>query len=178
MPPAFLFPKRPGVPKGVRAALAFVFDLWAFEVIPASPGRPPIIVYEKIEGDVPLDGETEDAFRVYPHAVHVAKDQGIRGKGCYAPERSIRSRDIGPAIVIEEPASEFGERTFQSVSCANVRAGQRFSPFVPRHEEQGVPKMRQGVAKIDRDLAGRSDGDAVEDADLHGHIIRSIAEKG
>ena len=38
--------------------------------------------------------------------------------------------------------------------------------------------MRQGVAKIDRDLAGRSDGDAVEDADLHGHIIRSIAEKG
>ena len=38
--------------------------------------------------------------------------------------------------------------------------------------------MRQGVAKIDRDLAGRSDGDTVEDADLHGHIIRSIVEKG
>ena len=178
MPPAFLFPERPGVPKRIRADLAFVFDLWAFEIIPASPGRPPIIVHEKIEGDVPLDGETEDAFRVYPHAVHVAEDQGIRGKGCYAPERSIRSRDIGPAIVIEEPASEFSKRSFQSVSGANVRAGQRFWPFVPRHEEQGMPKMRQGVAKIDRDLAGRSSGHAVEDADLHGHIIRSILEKG
>ena len=161
MPPAFLFPKRPGVPKGIRAALALIFDLRAFEVIPTSPGRPPIIVHEKIEGDVPLDGETEDAFGVYPHAVHVAKDQGVRGKGCDAPERSIRPHDIGPTIVIEEPASEFGERSFQSVSGANVRAGQRFWPLVPRHEEQGMPKMRQGVAKIDRDLAGRSDGDAV-----------------
>ena len=82
MPPAFLFPERTRVPEGIRAALAFVFNLRAFEVIPASPGRPPIIVYEKIEGDVPLDGETEDAFGVYPHAVHVAEDQGIRGKGC------------------------------------------------------------------------------------------------
>ena len=178
MPTAFLFPKRPGVPKGIRATLAFVFDLRAFEVIPASPGRPPIIVYEKIEGDVPLDGETEDAFRVYPHAVHVAKDQGIRGKGGDAPERPFRSRGIGPTIVIEEPAFEFGERSFQSVSGANVRAGQRFWPFVPRHEEQGMPKMRQSIAKIDRDLSGRPDGHAVEDADLHGHIIRSTLEKG
>ena len=178
MLPAFFLPKRSGVPKGIRAALAFIFDLRAFEVIPTSPGRPPIIMHEKIEGDVPLDGETEDAFRVYPHAVHVAKDQGIRGKGGDALERPLRSRGIGPTIVIEEPASEFGERSFQSVSCANVRAGQRFWPFVPRHEEQGMPKMRQGVAKIDRDLAGRSDGDAVEDADLHGHIIRSTLEKG
>ena len=178
MLPAFLFPKRSGVPKGIRTTLAFVFDLWAFEVIPASPGRPPIIMHEKIEGDVPIDGETEDAFGVYPHAVHVAKDQGIRRKGDDALERSIRPHDIGPTIVIEEPASEFGERSFQGVSGANVRAGQRFWPFVPRHEEQGMPKMRQGVAKIDRDLAGRSDGHAVEDADLHGHIIRSIVEKG
>ena len=178
MPSAFLFPERSGVPKRIRAALAFVFDLRAFEVIPTSSGRPPIIVHEKIEGDVPLDGETEDAFRVHPHAVHIAENQGIRGKRCDAPERSIRSRYVGPAIVIEEPASEFGERSFQSVSGANVRAGQRFWPFVPRHEEQGMPKMRQDVAKIDRDLAGRSDGHAVEDADLHGHIIRSILEKG
>ena len=178
MLPAFLFPERPGVPKGIRAALAFVFDLRAFEVIPASPGRPPIIVHEKIEGDVPLDGETEDTFRVHPHAVHVAEDQGIWGKGCDAPERPLRSRDVGPAIVIEEPASEFGERSFQSVSGANVRAGQRCRSLVPRHEEQGMPKMRQGVAKIDRDLAGRPDGHAVEDTNLHGHIIRSIPEKG
>ena len=175
---AFLFPERPGVPKGIRAALAFVFDLWTFKIIPASPGRPPIIVHEKIEGDVPLDGETEDAFGVYPHSVHVAKDQGIRRKGVDALEHSIRSRGIGPAIGIEKPASEFGERSFQSVSGANVRAGQRFRSLVPRHKEQGMPKMRQGVAKIDRDLAGRSDGHAVEDADLHGHIIRSTLEKG
>ena len=123
MPTAFLFPKRPGVPKGIRAALSFVFDLRAFEVIPASPGRPPIIVHEKIEGDVPFDGETEDVLRVHPHAVHVAEDQGIWGKGCDAPERPLRSRDVGPAIVIEEPASEFSKRSFQSVSRANVRAG-------------------------------------------------------
>ena len=122
MPTAFLFPKRSGIPKGIRATLAFVFDLRAFEVIPASPGRPPIIVHEKIEGDVPLDGETEDTFRVYPHAVHVAEDQGIRRKGGDALERPLRSRDIGPTIVIEESASEFGERSFQSVSGANVRA--------------------------------------------------------
>ena len=178
MPTAFLFPKRPGVPKGIRTALALIFDLRAFEVIPTSPGRPPIIVHEKIEGDVPLDSETEDAFRVHPHAVHVAEDQGIRGEGSDAPEGSIRSREIGPTIVIEEPASEFGERSFQSVSGANVRAGQRFRSLVPRHEEQGMPKMRQGVAKIDRDLAGRPDGHAVEDTNLHGHIIRSIPEKG
>ena len=178
MLPAFLFPKRSGVPKGIRTTLAFVFDLWAFEVIPASPGRPPIIMHEKIEGDVPIDGETEDAFGVYPHAVHVANDQGIRRKGGDALERPLRSRGISPTIVIEEPASEFGERSFQGVSGANVRAGQRFWPLVPRHEEQGMPKMRQGVAKIDRDLAGRSDGHAVEDADLHGHIIRSTLEKG
>ena len=178
MLPAFLFPERPGVPKGIRTALAFVFDLWTFEVIPASPGRPPIIVHEKIEGDVPLDGETEDAFGVYPHAVHVAKDQGIRRKGGDALERPLRARGIGLTIVIEEPSSEFGERSFQSVAGANVRAGQRCRSLVPRHEEQGMPKMRQGVAKIDRDLAGRSDGDAVEDADLHGHIIRKKKKKG
>ena len=178
MPPAFLFPERTRVPEGIRAALAFVFNLRAFEVIPASPGRPPIIVHEKIEGDVPLDGETEDAFRVHPHAVHIAENQGIRGKRCDAPERSIRSRYVGPAIVIEEPASEFGERSFQSVSGTNVRAGQRFRPLVPRHEEQGMPKMIQSIAKVDRDLAGRSDGHAVEDTNLHGHIIRSTLEKG
>ena len=57
-----MFPKRSGVPKGIRAALALIFDLRAFEVIPTSPGRPPIIVHEKIEGDVALDGETEDAL--------------------------------------------------------------------------------------------------------------------